>query len=70
MDRRSRTEHESRAEPNVDGKEIQPQAAPQSRVGFAGRNRPAEVGGGEHVVWFGDREEPSSHQKEEGLMKE
>ena len=46
-------------------REDQPQAAPyKGRVGVAGRNRPAEVGGGEQAISFGDREEPSSHKNE------
>jgi hypothetical protein len=45
-------------------REDQPKAARFLRVGVAGRNRPAEVGGGEQAISFGDREEPSSHKNE------
>ena len=40
------------------------QAAPSlRRDGVAGRNRPAEEGGGEQAIPFADREETSSHTK-------
>jgi hypothetical protein len=45
-------------------REEQPKAAPFIGAGVAGRNRPAEVGGGEQAISFGDREEPFSHENE------
>ena len=46
-------------------REDQPKAAPFQRAGVAGRNGPAEVGGGEQAVSFAGREEPSSQKKEQ-----
>jgi hypothetical protein len=43
-------------------REDQPKAAPFQRDGVAGRNRPAEVGGGEQAGSFAAREEASSHK--------
>ena len=46
-------------------REEQPKAAPFIGAGVAGRNRPAEVGGGEQASLFAGREEPSSHKREQ-----